>query len=60
MELLEDMDAATAAAKPIAHAHSIWQQIAFIVPEKDELLWIFSTKLTNNDADMSAKPSLIH
>jgi hypothetical protein len=30
LELLEDVDAATAAAKPLAHVHSIWELVLHI------------------------------
>lgn len=60
MELLEDMDAATAAAKPIAHVHSIWELVLHIEVWDQAAIVRLQGKQTQPEGDLNFPPVAVH
>jgi uncharacterized damage-inducible protein DinB len=56
MELLEDMDAATAAAKPITNAHSIWELVQHIEVWDRAAIVRLQGKQTQPEGDLNFPP----
>ena len=56
MELLEDMDAATAGVKPIAHVHSIWELVLHIEVWDRAAIVRLQGKQTQPEGDLNFPP----
>jgi uncharacterized damage-inducible protein DinB len=56
LELLEDVDAATAAAKPLANVHSIWELVSHIAVWDDATLRRLAGEVCQPEGDANFPP----